>query len=51
MVKNILNLDIKKNEKFDATDALEQHMSFLSESNNQTLKAESTCNFNPEKLI
>lgn len=54
MVKNILNLDIKKNEKFDATDALGAAIChFYQKSNNQTPKKswKEYVISNPEKLI
>ena len=54
MVKNILNLDIKKSEKFDATDALGAAIChFYQKSNNQTPKKswKEYVISNPEKLI
>ena len=54
MVKNILNLDIKKNEKFDATDALGAAIChFYQKSSNQTPKKswKEYVTSNPEKLI
>ena len=54
MVKNILNLDIKKNEKFDATDALGAAIChFYQKSNNQNPKKswKEYVISNPEKLI